>query len=92
MLPAFQWDHEKARANQLKHGVSFEEAASAFADPLSLSLNDPDHQEGEDRRLLLGSSDQGRLLLVVYTERGHLIRLISARRATRHERRQYEEP
>jgi uncharacterized DUF497 family protein len=87
----FEWDPEKARANVAKHGVSFEEAMRAFLDPLSVTILDPDHSEGEDRFVLIGQSPAGRLLVVVHTDRGTSIRLISARRATRRERRTYEQ-
>jgi len=87
----FQWDPAKAAANQRKHGVSFEEAVTAFVDPLSLTVGDPDHSMGEARHLLLGRATSGRLLVVAHTDRGATIRLISARPATRHERKSYEE-
>lgn len=87
----FEWNPEKAAANIEKHGVSFEEAATAFGDPLSLTISDPDHSDSEDRFVLLGQSYSGRLLVVVHTERGDGIRIISARLATRYERRSYEE-
>ena len=87
----FEWDPEKARANLAKHGVSFEEAMRAFLDPLSVTILDPDHTEGEDRFVLIGQSPTGRLLVVVHTDRGDAVRLISARRATRRERRTYEQ-
>lgn len=87
----FEWDPEKARANLVKHGVSFEAAMSAFRDPLSITILDPDHAEGEARFILMGQSPAGRLLVVVHTDRGSSIRLISARRATRRERRTYEQ-
>jgi uncharacterized DUF497 family protein len=86
----FEWDAEKALGNQEKHGVSFEEAASAFADPLSLTIADPEHSVGEERWILLGLSFTGRLVVAAHTERQDTIRLISARPATRSERRQYE--
>jgi hypothetical protein len=86
----FEWDPDKELENARKHGVSFHEAQSAFADELSLTIQDPDHSEGERRYLLLGVSSAGRLLVVSHTERGDRIRLISARRATRSERRTYE--
>ena len=85
----FEWDPHKARLNVAKHGVSFGEAASAFSDPLSLTRFDPDHSIDEERFLLLGASDQGRLLVVAHTDRGGRIRIISARLATRRERRSY---
>jgi len=87
----FEWDPEKARPNLAKHGVSFEEAMRAFLDPLSVTILDPDNSESEDRFVLIGQSLSGRLLVVVHTDRGDAIRLISARRATRRERRTYEQ-
>lgn len=87
----FQWDEAKAESNLRKHGVSFEEAASAFADPLSITIRDPLHSQGEDRFVLLGLSHTGRVLVVVHVERGASIRVISARAATRKERKTYEE-
>ena len=86
----FEWDPEKARRNVAKHGVSFEEAATAFGDPLSLTILDPDHAEEEDRFILLGQTYAGRLVVVVHTDRGENIRVISARLATRRERKAYE--
>ncbi len=86
----FEWDAEKGLGNLEKHGVSFEEAASAFADPLSLTIADPEHSVGEERWILLGLSFTGRLVVVAHTERRDTIRLISARLAIRSERRQYE--
>lgn len=87
----FEWDPEKAEANLSKHGVSFAEAVTAFGDPLSMNMPDPDHSEGEQRFIVLGMSDRYRLLVVSYTERPPRTRVISARLATRHEREQYEE-
>jgi hypothetical protein len=87
----FEWDPEKARANVAKHGVSFEEATACFRDPLSVTILDPDHSEGENRFVLTGQSSTGQLLVVVHTDRGEAIRLISARRATRRERQAYEQ-
>lgn len=87
----FEWDPEKEEANLSKHGVSFAEAATAFGDPLSMNMPDPDHSEGEQRLIVLGMSDRYRLLVVSYTERPPRTRIISARLATRHERKQYEE-
>ncbi len=87
----FEWDREKAEANVSKHGISFEEALSAFADLLSVTISDPDHSQAEQRYLLLGLSHQGRLLVVSHTERSEAIRIISARRASRREKRMYEE-
>ena len=88
---SFEWDPQKAVANLQKHGVSFEEAITVFGDPMSMNMPDPDHSEGERRYLLLGTSAQFRQLVVSYTERPPRTRIISARSATRHERRQYEE-
>jgi uncharacterized DUF497 family protein len=85
------WDARKAAANSKKHGVSFEEAATVFADPLSLTGADPDHSVGEHRWITFGESVRGRLLAVSHTDEGDIIRIISARVATRHEKRLYEE-
>jgi uncharacterized DUF497 family protein len=85
-----EWDPEKAEANAARHGVTFDEAAAVFLDPLSLTIPDPDHSFEEDRFVTLGSSKAGRLLTVVHTERGDAIRVISAREATPRERRTYE--
>jgi len=85
----FEWDPEKARRNLAKHGVAFEEAATAFGDPLSLTTFDPDHSRDEHRFLLLGATHLGRLVVVSHTHRGGKIRLISARLAGRRERRTY---
>ena len=91
MALAFEWDPRKAASNLAKHDVSFEEAATAFGDPLSISIHDASHSNFEPRFVLLGLSRPGRLLVVVHTERGHTIRLLSARLATRKERHSYEE-
>ena len=85
----FEWDPEKARRNIAKHGVSFEEAATAFGDSLSITQFDPDRSEDEDRFVLLGASHAGRLVVVSHTHRGERIRLISARLASKRERRTY---
>ena len=87
----FEWDPAKAAANIAKHGVSFEEAVTAFGDPLAISIPDPAHSLTEERFLVLGMSDRQRLLVVAYAERGPRTRLISARTATRRERHSYEE-
>ena len=87
----FQWDLGKARSNLRKHGVSFDKAASVFFDPLAVSGNDPDHSIDESRYVTFGLSSRGRLLAVIHTVRADSIRIISARRATRNERRLYEE-
>ena len=86
----FEWDPDKAARNLVGHGVSFEEAATAFGDPLSLTISDPRHSVGEARFVLFGLSDQGRLIAVSHTDRDGTTRIISARLATRHERKQYE--
>jgi hypothetical protein len=85
------WDEDKAQTNIQDHRVTFEEAATVFLDPPASTIPDPDHARGEARSLTLGLSSRGRLLVVSYTERQAQIRLISARRATRRERRSYEE-
>lgn len=87
----FEWDDRKAEANRRKHGVGFDEAATAFGDPLSITIPDPDHSQAEDRFVLIGESFRGRVLVVVHTERGDNLRLISARLATAGERRTYEQ-
>jgi uncharacterized DUF497 family protein len=89
--PTFEWDPAKAAANLLQHGVSFEEAATVFEDPLAKLHDDPDHSGTERRDIIVGHSVEGRLLLVSFTDRGSNIRLISARPVTRLERRDYEE-
>jgi uncharacterized protein len=91
MALEFVWDPAKAAANLRKHGVPFPEATTAFADPNSLTVSDPDHSATEERLILLGLSTRSRLLIVAHTERGDVIRLISARKATRKERTTYEE-
>ncbi len=87
----FEWDEEKAAANLAKHGVSFEEAGTIFDDPLYVDFYDPDHSSEEHRYIIIGESRQRRLLVVSYTERGDVTRLISAREVTRSEREAYEE-
>jgi hypothetical protein len=89
----FEWDDDKNRANLKKHGISFEEAQTVFFDPLTKVAADPDHSNEEDRFIAVGHSSQGRQLLIVhiYRERAHAIRIISARRLTRNEKKQYEE-
>jgi uncharacterized protein len=86
----FQWNPDKANSNTKKHGVSFEEAVTVFGDPLAVTISDPDHSVGEFRFLTIGQSTLQRLLVVSHTEREGQIRLISARLATRQERRNYE--
>jgi uncharacterized DUF497 family protein len=79
----FEWDEEKAAANLAKHGVSFEEAQSVFDDPLYVDFYDPDHSQDEHRYIIIGESQQRRLIIVSYTERDDVIRLISAREVTK---------
>ena len=86
-----EWDEEKAASNLDKHGVSFEEAATVFSDPLYIDFYDPDHSIDEHRYLIMGQSTGGRLLIVSYTERNEVARLISARELTLSERKTYEE-
>lgn len=86
----FEWDRKKAALNLLKHSVGFDEASTVFGDPLALLMPDPDHSVGEMRYILLGMSNQQRLLVVAFAERPPRTRLISARCATRQERRKYE--
>ena len=87
----FAWDGQKAGSNARKHGVSFAEASTAFGDPLSITIPDPDHVADEERLVLVGMSIRGRLLVVAHSERGGTIRLISARPAQPSERKAYEE-
>lgn len=87
----FEWDDIKAKTNLARHGVSFDEAKTVFDDPLYVDFYDPDHSDVEERYIIIGMSQQQRLLLVSYTERGQTMRLISARVATRSERNAYEE-
>jgi uncharacterized DUF497 family protein len=88
---SFEWDEVKAEANRKKHQVSFDEAATVFADPFSITIPDPDHSANEQRFVDIGTSARGRLLVVIYTERGATIRIISCRSANRSERKLYEE-
>jgi uncharacterized DUF497 family protein len=87
----FEWDPKKARANLLKHRISFAEAATVFRDPLGITIFDPDHSQAEDRYITVGLSDRGRALMVAHTDRDYRIRIISARALSRVEREQYEE-
>ena len=86
----FEWDERKAYENLRKHDASFDEAVAVFLDPLSMTLSDEDHSIGEHRYIDLGLTRKGRLLVVVYTERGERIRIISCRTATAAERKTYE--
>ena len=87
----FVWDNNKALSNIRKHGVSFEEASTVLADFLSVTIPDPLHPDNEERLITVGQSERERLLVVVHTEQGDVIRLISARRATVRERKRHEE-
>lgn len=87
----FEWDPIKARKNIKIHGISFDEASTAFKDTLSLTIYDPLHSDEEDRFILIGNSYKNRLLVIIHTERGDKIRIISARKASKNERKQYEE-
>jgi uncharacterized protein len=92
LAPAFEWDSRKARSNIRKHGVTFIEAASIFADPLARIFDDPDHSAEESREIIIGRSPTGKLLLVCYSEAlEDQVRIISARRATKREQQDYEE-
>jgi hypothetical protein len=86
-----EWDEDKNRANKKTHRVSFEEAATVFGDPFELTIDDSDHSLSEYRFITIGESSEGRLLVVSYTEQGGKIRLISARKRTQREHRDYEE-
>jgi len=86
----FEWDPEKAARNLAKHGVSFTEASTSFGDPLSITIADPTHSRLEERFVLFGLSERGRLLAVAHVDRDGTTRIINARLATRHERQQYE--
>ena len=87
----FEWNADKARRNLAKHGVAFSEAATVFGDPLAITFFDPGHSDDEDRYLTFGHSTEGRLLVVSHTDRGNRNRIISARVATRREKKIYEE-
>ncbi|MGB5960495.1 MAG: BrnT family toxin [Coleofasciculaceae cyanobacterium] len=87
----FEWNQNKAELNFEKHDISFQEAATVFNDPLSFTFPDPDHSLRESRYVIIGISRLGQLLVVAHTERGEKIRIISARKATKQEKRFYEE-
>jgi uncharacterized protein len=91
MAIEFEWNANKAAANLKKHGVAFEEAATVFADGLACIFDDDEHSQDEPREIIIGHSEKNRLVLVSFTERSDRIRIISARRATKKERRDYEE-
>jgi len=86
----FEWDENKAKSNLRKHGVSFSEAATVFSDTFSAGFSDPDHSIAENRWIVIGRSDSGRLIVVCYAERSGAIRIISTRKATKREIRNYE--
>ena len=87
----FEWHETKAKTNAKKHTVTFEEAITCFYDPHQVAFYDPHHSEDEDREIMIAHSEKGRLLLVYYTIRNEVIRLISARLATKREVKDYEE-
>ena len=86
-----EWDPDKTVSNLKKHGVDFHEAGTVLGDPLSTTFPDPAHSAEEKRYITIGSSASGRILVVAHTDRGKAVRIISARSATRRERRFYEE-
>jgi uncharacterized DUF497 family protein len=88
---SFEWDPRKAASNLAKHAVSFEEAATVFGDPLGRISSDPRHSTDEERFVILGVSRTRRVLIVMFVDRGEAVRIVSARRATPRERRNYEE-
>ena len=87
----FEWDEKKAQLNATKHKVTFEEASTVWTDPLAFIAPDPEHSSSEEREWIIGTSHIGRLLVVVFTTRGNVRRIISARKATRFEKMRYEE-
>lgn len=91
MFTRFTWDVKKAAVNAGKHGVSFEEAMTGMLDPLSVTVPDKTHSLWEQRFLTIGMTDAGRLVLIAHAEQGEVVRLISARHATRRERLRYEQ-
>jgi uncharacterized DUF497 family protein len=91
MTPQFDWDKEKAISNHRKHGVRFEEASTVFEDPFAYIFEDQQHSGNEPREIIIGHSVNNRLLLVCFTERDEVIRIISARLATKKERGDYED-
>ena len=87
----FEWDNQKAEGNRRKHGVSFGEAATVFYDRLAVTFDDVNHSTGEARLITIGYSSRGNLLVVSHTVRGTIVRIITAREATPHERRKHED-
>jgi uncharacterized DUF497 family protein len=91
MALQFEWDDNKAIMNKHKHGITFEEATTAFGDGLSITISDPLYSESEERFILIGLSKKHSILVVVHIERKETIRIISARKATKKEQKFYEE-
>jgi uncharacterized protein len=91
MALTFEWDEAKDQANQKKHGIGFDEAKTVFNDPRSLTVADEAHSDDEDRYIDIGTSARGRLVVVCYTDRPPNIRIISCRKATKPERKAYEQ-
>jgi uncharacterized DUF497 family protein len=87
----FEWDPGKARQNRRKHRVSFQEAATVFGDPLAVTYPDPDHSTSEQRFITVGTSSAGQVLIVAHVDRNENIRIVSARKTARRERKHYEE-
>jgi uncharacterized DUF497 family protein len=87
----FAWDDKKAASNLVKHAISFEEATTVFDDPLSDTFPDPDHSLEEDRFIIIGSAESGKILVVAHTDDGELVSIITAREATHGERKSYED-
>jgi hypothetical protein len=87
----YEWDGKKAKGNRRKHRISFEDAATVFLDPLALTFPDPDHSIGEEREITIGRSTRQQVVFVSHCRRGDRVRIISARKTTRGERKQYEE-
>jgi len=90
MMTLFEWNDNKAKVNLRKHRISFDEAQTVFLDDFSIIIEDSEHSDDEERFIIIGMSYKKRLLVVVYTERGEIIRLISARKATSMEHKKYE--
>lgn len=88
---AFEWDDDKAGSNEVKHGVAFEEAKTVFSNPLAVIFDDEAHSDEEHREIIIGHSYKNRLVVVSFVERSKVIRIISVRRATRNERKDYED-
>ena len=91
MKLTFEWDEQKDLSNQRKHGVGFDEAKTVFNDPRSITIADEEHSDDEERWIDIGMSSRGRVIVVAYTERAPNIRIISCRKATKSERKTYEE-